>query len=164
MRALVYIGIGTNTGDRVENLRQALERLDGIMALDQLSGVYETAPKYVLDQPRFLNMAVGGETALDPLQLLEKLKAFEIEMGRLPSEERYGPRLIDLDILFYGDTVVEKSGLSIPHPLLPEREFVLRPLADIAAAKRHPVTGRTVIEMLAALEGNGEAKPFPIDV
>ena len=160
----VFIGLGSNLGDRVENLRQALEKLDGIMVLGRLSPVYETAPRYVEDQPSFLNMAVSGDTVLDPQQLLEQLKRFEIEIGRVPSEERYGPRAIDLDILFFGEAVIDRPGLVIPHPLMAEREFVLRPLADIAAGKRHPVTGRSVGEMLAALGAPGSAVPFPVDV
>ena len=160
----VHIGLGTNLGDRVENLRQALEKLDAIMVIRAMSPVYETAPRYVEDQPPFLNMAVAGDTALDPQQLLEQLKRFEIEIGRVPSAERYGPRAIDLDILFFGAAVIDRPGLVIPHPLMAEREFVLRPLADIAAAKRHPVTGKSVGEMLAALGSADAAVPFPVDV
>ena len=160
----VYIGLGSNMGNRVEHLHQALTRLDTLFELDQLSPVYETAPKYVEDQSPFLNMAVSGETSLDPLQLLAQLKALEIEIGRVPSEERYGPRAIDLDILFFSDVVVANPELSIPHPLMPEREFVLRPLADIAAGFRHPVSGQTVVQMLAALKGEPEASLFVIDV
>ena len=161
---VAYIGIGSNVGDRVENLRQALEHLDGIMSLERLSAIYETAPKYVLDQPPFLNMAVGGDTPLEPLLLLEQLKKFEIDIGRVPTEERYGPRAIDLDILFYGSDVVNEPGLSIPHPLMAEREFVLRPLADIAPNFWHPVMGRSVAEILSLLEGEPEAQMVSIDV
>ena len=161
---VAYIGIGSNVGDRVENLRQALEHLDGIMSLERLSATYETAPRYVLDQPPFLNMAVGGDTPLEPLLLLEQLKKIEIDIGRVPTEERYGPRAIDLDILFYGSDVVNEPGLSIPHPLMAEREFVLRPLADIAPNFRHPVMGRSVAEILSLLEGEPEARMVSIDV
>ena len=161
---VVYIGIGSNVGDRIENLRQALKYLDGIMSLERLSATYETAPRYVLDQPPFLNMAVGGDTPLEPLLLLEKLKKFEIDIGRVPTEERYGPRAIDLDILFYGSDVVNEPGLSIPHPLMAEREFVLRPLADIAPNFRHPVMGCSVAEILSMLEGEPEAQMVSIDV
>ncbi len=161
---VAYIGIGSNVGDRVENLRQALEYLDGVMLLERLSATYETAPKYVLDQPPFLNMAVGGDTPLEPLHLLGQLKKFEIDIGRVPNEERYGPRAIDLDILFYGSDVVNESGLSIPHPLMAEREFVLRPLADIAPNFQHPVLGCSVAKMLSLLEGEPEAQVVSIDV
>ncbi len=161
---VAYIGIGSNVGDRLENLRQALERLDEIMSLESLSATYETAPKYVLDQPPFLNMAVGGDTHLEPLHLLGQLKKFEVEIGRVPTEERYGPRAIDLDILFYGSDVVNEPGLSIPHPLIAEREFVLRPLADIAPDFQHPILGRSVAEMLSLLDGEPEAQMVSIDV
>ena len=161
---VVYIGIGSNVGDRVENLRQALRCLDGIMSLERLSATYETAPRYVIDQPSFLNMAVGGDTPLEPLLLLEQLKKIEIDIGRVPTEKRYGPRAIDLDILFYGSDVVNEPGLSIPHPLMAEREFVLRPLADIAPNFRHPVMGRSVAEILSMLEGEPEAQMVSIDV
>ena len=161
---VAYIGIGSNVGDRVENLRQALEHLDGIMSLERLSATYETAPRYVLDQPPFLNMAVGGDTPLEPLLLLETLKKFEIDIGRVPTEERYGPRAIDLDILFYGSDVVNEPGLSIPHPLMAEREFVLRPLADIAPNFRHPVMGCSVSEILSFLDEEPDTQMVSIDV
>ena len=161
---VAYIGIGSNVGDRVENLRQALEHLDGIMSLERLSATYETAPRYVLDQPPFLNMAVGGDTPLEPLLLLEKLKKFEVDIGRVPTEERYGPRAIDLDILFYGSDVVNEPGLSIPHPLMAEREFVLRPLADIAPNFRHPVMGCSVSEILSFLDEESDTQMVSIDV
>tara|TARA_B100001123_G_scaffold448842_2_gene611637 strand:- start:739 stop:1230 length:492 start_codon:yes stop_codon:yes gene_type:complete len=161
---IAYIGIGSNLGNRVENLHSALRLIDGIMTLEQLSGTYETAPKYVLDQPPFLNMAIGGETLCKPLPLLEMLKRFELEIGREPSEERYGPRVIDLDILFYGNDIVNMPGLSIPHPFIAEREFVLRPLAEIAPDHRHPVLNQTVSELLSLLKGASEAQVFSIDV
>ena len=160
----VYIGLGSNMGNRVDHLHQALTRLDTLFELNRLSPVYETLPKYVEDQSPFLNMVVSGETLLDPLQLLAQLKTFEVEIGRVPSSERYGPRAIDLDILFFGEAVFVKPELSIPHPLMAEREFVLRPLADIAAGLRHPVSGQTVVQMLAALECEPEASLFVIDV
>ena len=161
---VAYIGIGSNVGDRVENLRQALRCLDGIMSLERLSATYETAPRYVIDQPSFLNMAVGGDTPLEPLLLLEQLKKIEIDIGRVPTEERYGPRAIDLDILFYGSDVVNEPGLSIPHPLMAEREFVLRPLADIAPNFRHPVMGCSVSEILSFLDEESDTQMVSIDV
>jgi len=162
--AKVYIGIGSNLGDRVENLHRALECIDDVMTLDELSGVYETEPKYVLDQPAFLNMAVAGHCEMNPHALLKALKEIEVNIGRVPAAERYGPRAIDLDILFFGDQVVEEPELSIPHPLMAEREFVLKPLADIAPQFCHPSTGLTVVEMLMALEIEGDAKVISVDV
>lgn len=160
----VFIGLGSNMGDRVEHLHQALSQLDQVLHLNQLSPVYETAPKYVEDQSPFLNMAVGAEAELEASPLLAELKRIEVEIGRVPSPERYGPRAIDLDILFYGDLVLETPDLTIPHPLMFEREFVLRPLADIAGDFRHPVSGKTVLEMLLSLQGASEAQLIAIDV
>ncbi len=159
----VYLALGSNLGDRVENLKQALYKLESVMTLAAWSPVYETEPQYDTDQPTFLNMAVRGETTLNPRELLARLKGFERELGRKPSR-RYGPRAIDIDILFYGDMIIDEPGLAVPHPRMAERDFVLRPLADIAAAKRHPVTGQSVGDMLAALRGGAEIIPFPLDV
>ena len=144
----IYIGIGTNLGDRLKNLYGALNRLENIMCIEHRSSIYETVPKYLELQPLFLNMAVCGETELNSIEFLAQVKQFEVEIGRVPSEDRYGPRIIDLDILFFGCYIIEMPGLSIPHPRLAEREFVLKPLLDIAACKKHPVLGKTVTELL----------------
>jgi 2-amino-4-hydroxy-6-hydroxymethyldihydropteridine diphosphokinase len=146
----VLLGLGSNLGDREDNLRRALTALAGRLTLTAASPVYETAPMYLTDQPAFLNMAVRGETELPADALLAQLKALEKALGRAGGP-RFGPRLIDLDILFYGAAVLELPGLTIPHPRLAERAFVLRPLADIAPDWVHPVTGRRVDEMLAGL-------------
>lgn len=145
---IVLIALGTNLGDRLANLGAALRGLDGPLRDIGTSPVYETAPRYVEDQPPFLNMAARAETTLEPLDLLAALKGIERVMGRNDGA-RNGPRLIDLDIIFYGARVLRLPGLTIPHPRLAERSFVLRPLADIAPAWRHPETGATVTEMLA---------------
>lgn len=154
----VFVALGSNLGDRVDNLSRAMKALDGIIALSAWSPVYDTAPEYVTDQPRFLNMVVRGETDLSGPDLLARLKAIEAELGRVPGQ-RFGPRPIDLDILFYGDAVIDLPDLTVPHPRLAERVFVLRPLADIAPGKRHPATGRTVVEMFAAITG-GDVRPI----
>lgn len=148
----VYLALGSNLGDREENLRAAIGRLRDVMMLDALSAVYETAPMYVTDQPAFLNMAAGGETELAPLDLLDRLKRMEAEIGRVPSI-RNGPRAIDLDILYHGDTVLRTDRLTLPHPRIGERAFVLAPLADIAPDWRGPGETRTVAERLAGVPG-----------
>ena len=148
--AIVYLGLGTNLGDRTANLRTAVTALAQVGTVARLSRVYETAPLYVTDQPAFLNMAACLETPDAPLALLRHLKALEDDLGRVVSR-RYGPRLIDLDILLHGDTVIDLPELTIPHPRLTERRFALAPLADLAADTVHPVAGLTIAQLLAAL-------------
>jgi 2-amino-4-hydroxy-6-hydroxymethyldihydropteridine diphosphokinase len=148
----VFIALGSNLGDRAANLRRAGERLSAFMVLYGRSSVYETAPQYLEDQPDFLNMVVSGDTDLPAAALLNALKALEKDMGRAPSQ-RFGPRLIDLDILYYGDQVIETPDLVVPHPRMAQRLFVLQPLCEIAPDKRHPVSGRTAREMLEAITG-----------
>ena len=147
----VLLGLGANIGDRLANLRAAVDGLAGILQVEAVSPVYETAPMYDTDQGAYLNMAVTGRTALEPRPLLDALKGLEKRIGRVRSR-RYGPRAIDLDIVFHGDRVVRESGLEIPHPRLAERAFVLAPAADIAPDWRHPETGRTVADHLEGLE------------
>lgn len=139
----VYLGLGTNLGDRAANLAEARRRLAAVVRLDRISRVYESEPVGLTKQPLFLNQAAGGETTLLPSELLALLKRLEVEMGRVPSV-RNGPRLIDLDILFYGNWVYGADGLVLPHPRLRERSFVLAPLAEIAPDLRDPLTGETV--------------------
>ena len=146
----VLLGLGSNLGRRQDHLRRALAALAERLEITATSPVYETAPMYVTEQPRFLNMVVGGETAMPAAALLAWLKSLEAGLGRTASV-RFGPRAIDLDILFYGRDVVAMPTLTIPHPRLAERAFVLRPLADVAPRWTHPVTGRRVDEMLADL-------------
>jgi len=143
----VALALGSNFGDRSAALRAALKELVPYVRVTATSKVYEGPALYVADQPPFFNAAVIGETALEPPVLLRALKTLEYELGRQPTF-RYGPRLIDLDIIFYGDKIVNAPELAIPHPLLEEREFVLRPLADIAPEWKHPQTGRSVAELL----------------
>ena len=147
----VLLGLGTNLGDRLANRRAAIDGLAGFVRVEAASQIYETAPMYDTDQGPYLNMAVLGTTELEPRPLLDALKGLERDLGRTRSR-RYGPRRIDLDIVFYGDLVFAEPGLEIPHPRLAERAFVLAPAADIAADWRHPETGRTVAEHLAGLD------------
>lgn len=156
---LVHIALGGNLGDRLANLESAIAALAPDVAVLKRSPIYETDPKYVTDQPRFLNMALAAETDLDAPSLLVFLKSIEERLGRVPGE-RNGPRPIDLDIVFFGDDVIDLPDLTVPHPRLAERAFVLRPLAAIASARIHPVTGLSVGEMLDALDDDGGLIPF----
>ena len=149
-RHTVYLALGTNLGSRRENLRQALQGLPPQVEITAISRLYETEPAYILDQPTFLNLAVKGETGLSPTDLLAYVKQLEEEIGREKSI-RFGPRQIDVDIIFYDDLSLDLPDLQIPHPRLAERAFVLRPLLDIAAEVTHPVLNRTVAELAAQL-------------
>jgi 2-amino-4-hydroxy-6-hydroxymethyldihydropteridine diphosphokinase len=146
----VYLALGTNLGDRAQNLEAAISGLSDFVDVKKVSPTYETEPKYVEDQPQFFNLVVAGRTELAAMDLLERLKALETSLGRTPSE-RFGPRLIDLDIIFYGEAQIDLPDLTVPHPGLAERAFVLRPLADIAPTKLHPASGKTVKAMLHEL-------------
>lgn len=148
--AIVYLGLGSNLGDRLANLRGALAALAALSDIEACSRVYETEPVHVSDQPAFLNMAVRVRTPLAPAALLGAVKAIERRLGRTESV-RWGPRLIDIDILLVDGVVLNGDELVIPHPRLTERRFALAPLADVAAAVPHPLERRTVAELLAGL-------------
>src|SRR5512143_1931507 len=149
--SIVYLALGSNLGDRPANLRAAREALGPEVQILAESDIYETPPWGYTEQPAFLNMALKVETALTPRALLKNLKEIEARLGREASF-RYGPRKIDLDILFYGDLILNDEALVIPHPRLHERAFVLVPLADVAADFIHPVLHQTVKDMLAEVE------------
>lgn len=156
----IYLALGSNLGDRMQNLRAALRQLAPHIALTHLSPIYQTEPWGVADQPDFFNMTVCGETALAPVELLDALQAIEKNMGRVKTV-RYGPRVIDLDILMYGDTVMQTERLEIPHPRMAERRFVLVPLNDIAPHTMHPRLKRTVRELLSALQDDSAIRLHP---
>lgn len=145
---IVYLALGTNLGDRLANLKQAITALTPQMEVKAKSPVYETPPWGYEDQPKFLNQVVKAKTYLDPEPLLKHLKRLEIALGRQASFPN-GPRLIDIDILFYDNLVLNKPSLVIPHPRLHERAFVLLPLTDIEPDLVHPVSKKTAREMLA---------------
>ena len=150
----VYLALGTNLGDRPANLEAALAALPPAVRVVERSSIYETAPWGITDQPAFLNMAVKGETKLAPRALLARLKHLERDLGRQPSV-RYGPRLIDIDILFYDDLMLDSPGLTIPHARLHERAFVLAPLAEIAPDFIHPVLQMSIHDLLEQVDQEG---------
>jgi 2-amino-4-hydroxy-6-hydroxymethyldihydropteridine diphosphokinase len=148
---IVYIALGSNLGDRAENLRAAREQIAAPdLRVLRESSIYETAPRDLEDQPWFLNQVIECETDLFPRQLLARLKKIERAMGRKKRAPK-GPREIDMDILLYGDAVVKSPELEIPHPRLSERRFVLEPLAELVPDKKHPGTRRAIREMLSAV-------------
>ena len=151
-RHTAYIALGSNMGDRGNYIKDAIKALNDIREcqVQQVSELIETAPYGVTDQDNFLNGCLELETLLTPEELLKELNRIEAEAGR---ERRihWGPRTLDLDIIFYDDRIVEESGLCIPHVDMHKRKFVLEPLAQIAPYKRHPVYGKTVKEMLEDL-------------
>ena len=152
--SIVYLALGTNLGDRLANLRAAIQALAPHINVLAESRIYETPPWGYADQPAFLNMAVKCETGLGPESLLKRLKLLEVQLGREASF-RYGPRRIDLDILLYDDLVLESETLTLPHPRLHERAFVLVPLMDIALNLIHPVLKKSVADLLAGLNVEG---------
>lgn len=154
---MVYLALGSNLGDRLANLKQAIAALTPQMEVKAKSAVYETPPWGVEDQPKFLNQVIQATTYLDPEPLLKHLKRLEVALGRKESFPN-GPRLIDLDILFYDDLVLNAGSLVIPHPRLHERGFVLLPLMDISPDFVHPVSKKSVREMAAGCDRKGIEK------
>jgi len=153
----VYLALGSNLGDRLANLKQAIVALPPQMEVSAKSSVYETPPWGYEDQPKFLNQVIKAKTYLDPEPLLKHLKRLEIALGRKESFPN-GPRLIDMDILFYDDLVLNTAALVIPHPRLHERGFVLLPLMDINPELVHPINKKNVREMAASCDIGGIEK------
>jgi 2-amino-4-hydroxy-6-hydroxymethyldihydropteridine diphosphokinase len=154
---IAYIALGSNLGDRAKTLADAKERLNRLGRVEACSSLYETEPVGFHEQPAFLNAVLALETELEPLFLLHALLAIERELGR---DRRHsvpnGPRTLDLDLLLMGDTVVTTEELTLPHPALARRRFVLAPLAEIAPHLRHPQSNLTIAELLARLPDEGE--------
>jgi 2-amino-4-hydroxy-6-hydroxymethyldihydropteridine diphosphokinase len=152
--------MGSNLGDRAANLQTAIEALKPEVHPLKCSPVYETPPWGYSDQPQFLNQVIETETDLSAVALLEYLKKIEVQLGRQETF-RFGPRLIDLDIIFYDNDVIDSPPLVIPHPRLAERGFVLMPLADLAPDFRHPILGDSVSDLLSKVETDGIFRIFP---
>lgn len=150
--ARVFLGIGTNEGDRLANISRAAQALaaSGVVRLIQMATIAETPP---LGPPQrdYLNTVMEVETTLSPQELLGCVKRLEQQLGRAPSPQRWGPRIIDVDILLYADRIVEEPRVTIPHPQMHRRRFVLEPLAQLAPDLVHPVLKRTVRELLENL-------------
>ncbi len=159
LMATVYLALGANLGDREKNLEEARDRIAAFVNITRVSSIYETEPVGVKEQPWFLNQVLAGTTTLSPVDLLRRVKKIETEMGRTEGI-RFGPRPIDIDILFY-DRVIELSPiLTIPHPRLHERAFVLTPLAEIAPEFIHPRLRVPIRTLLDRLESPEDVKPY----
>lgn len=156
-RFTVYLALGSNLGDRVGNLRAAVECLSYKVNIKKISSVYETEPVYYKEQPLYLNAVLSALTELEPSDLLRFVKGIESDMGRKPTF-RNAPRLIDIDILFYGERVIQTEELIIPHPGIAERAFVLAPLAEIAPDLVHPVTHGKVKDLLSVVNVLGSVR------
>ena len=150
MLYLAYLSLGSNMGDREKNLRDAIARLEGTGHVTSISSFYETEPVDFTDQAWFLNCAVGLETAETAGQLMKRILQIEREMGRQRLQKK-GPRIIDIDILLFSDQIIGSPELTVPHPAMQKRRFVLEPLAEIAPRARHPVLRKSVCELLEAL-------------
>lgn len=155
----VLLGLGANLGDPVAQLARAVEMLEAHLVVDRVSSVYGTEPVGHADQPDFHNLVVAGRTALEPMELLRALQGIEEGMGRRRSF-RNAPRTIDIDLLAYGTRVMRTLALTVPHPRLHLRGFVLHPLAEVAPEWMHPVLGRTARELLSSATALERVEPL----
>jgi len=161
---IVFLSLGSNVGDRENNLCAAIAALPELgVKIKQVSSIYETEPVDLLEQPWFLNCAVEGETTVPPVELLKRLRELEKRMGSKKPVAR-GPRLIDLDILVYGQQTIDSPELQVPHPRLHLRRFVLTPLAEIAPDLKHPTWGGTAAELLATTNDKSAVKKISGDL
>jgi len=164
-----YIGLGSNlpsvAGDSKATLIAAIERLGALGAVTARSSFYETEPVGPTDQPRFLNAAVAIRTVLQPIEVLDRLLAIEREFGRERSQtQAKGPRTLDLDLLLMGSCILNQGGLTLPHPEMSMRRFVLAPLAEIAPEAVHPVLGKTVAALLNELRDEGQNRIEAVNI
>jgi 2-amino-4-hydroxy-6-hydroxymethyldihydropteridine diphosphokinase len=160
MKKLVYLSLGSNLGNRAANLEVAIQQLSALGTVIARSSLYETEPVEVERQPWFVNCVVAIETELMPKQLLSRVLAIEQKMGRRRTQPK-GPRIIDIDILLFANSVVDTPSLTIPHPAMHQRRFVLEPLAEIAPDLRHPVLKKSARELLSELPPKGgEVRKF----
>jgi 2-amino-4-hydroxy-6-hydroxymethyldihydropteridine diphosphokinase len=154
MDSAIYLGLGTNLGERSQNLQEAIRLLASCCDVVRCSSIYQTEPWGYADQPDFLNQVIEVETRLSPLELLPALKAIETQIGRQVNF-RYGPRLIDIDILLFGNLLLESPSLTIPHAMLEKRAFVLVPLVELAPDLIHPASGILLRDTLHNLDSSG---------
>lgn len=154
MKHKVFLGTGSNIGDRLAGLQHAARALQEMCQVELQSSIYETQPWGFTDQPAFLNQVLKATTELDPFDLLAEVKLIETDMGRTPTF-RYGPRIIDIDILFFDDLVLDDERLTIPHSRITERAFVMVPLDEIAPFLVHPRLQRTIHDLIAEVDTSG---------
>jgi 2-amino-4-hydroxy-6-hydroxymethyldihydropteridine diphosphokinase len=162
----VYLSVGSNLGDRLKNCRDGIAALTeaGDIELGKQSAFYKTEPVNYRDQDWFVNCAVRIYTGVDPFNLLKRLKRIETDTGRQEKTIRFGPRILDLDIIFYDDRVIHSPELTIPHPRMHKRHFVLKPICDIDPHIVHPVLKEGLVELLTRLDTkNQRIKPYPCD-
>ena len=160
MHKTVYLSLGSNLGDRRANLNSAIGELGKLGKVEAISSFYETEPVEFISQPWFVNCAVKLTTEKMPKQMLSAVLGIEQRMGRRRTQNK-GPRVIDVDILLFGNSVIDTSGLTIPHPAMHERRFVLEPLAEIAPEVRHPVLKRTIRELRDSLPAGQAVRKMP---
>lgn len=153
----IYLGVGSNMGNKESNLAQAFKLLAPDISVVQVSSLYETEPVGYKDQPWFLNCACCAYTDLSPLQLLDYVKHIEEQLGRILSFKD-SPRPIDIDVLFYGDETVKTDLLTVPHPRIHERTFVLAPMAELDPDHIHPIKRQTITQMLSAVASEGRIR------
>jgi len=159
-----FISMGSNMGDRLNNCRNGiflLNKVDSVF-VENLSNFYLTEPMEFIDQSWFVNAAAQIKTSAGPLQLITILKTVETEMGRVSSEHRYGPRILDFDIIFYDDEIIDTPELVVPHPRMHYREFVLRPLCELCPDKNHPILKKNMKQLLDGIKGSRQ-RCFKID-